>query len=355
MYINNRMASLIYKLALIVVCLVGLLLNSGLFTGTFAPYVLLYYSLLSNIFCLIFFAVSAIVTGVNIKRSGKFGVIRFAPHFKGAIVMGMLLTMFVYPLVAHGNISTRLTSMVIHFVVPLMTLVDWCLFDKKGRFSVSDPLIWSIIPFSYYGILLLAAQFGVTYYGGVLYPYPFINPYRYTQDPTQAAWAPVLVNVFLLALVYVAVGYLLFGADRLLDSQAKKRALAKAQQRAASLIGPANEDAVLAVEGENMQATGADAASAPTVISSTAAAGNASVPQPLAPAPGTPAAPAQRSVQPPIPSATSVPPASVPPVAAPRPQQPPPAAAPRPMSPPASTGTPGGTAPPTGPPNGGPQ
>lgn len=223
MFVNNRMASLIYKLVIIFVCLVGVFMNSGLLSGTFAPYVLLYYTIESNLLCLVFYIVAAIVTGLNIKNTGKFGVVRFAPHFKGGIVMAMMLTTIIYFFMladaqfANASFFATLSNILVHLAVPLMVLADWIIFDKKGRFGTSDPVIWMVIPFMYYAIILVAAQLGVQYYGGVSYPYRFL-------DPDRILWAPVLLNVFLIAMGYLLLSYILFGADKLMGNHAKKKA-----------------------------------------------------------------------------------------------------------------------------------
>ena len=223
MYIRNRMASLIYKICIVVACLISLVLNTGLINGTFAPYVLLYYTIASNLFCLIFYAAASIFTAINIANTGKYGVLRFAPHFKGAVVMSMVLTVVFFFLVWGGSAGEYLSGLslvsniIAHFVIPLMVMVDWALFDRKGRFFGSDPFIWMVIPFMYYGIVLVAAQMGMQYYGGLSYPYSFI-------DPSVVRWAPVLVHVFVLTLAYLLVGYLLLGVDRFTGNHAKKKA-----------------------------------------------------------------------------------------------------------------------------------
>lgn len=242
MFIKNRLASVIYKLALIIICLIGILFNTGMLNGSFVPYILLYYSVISNIVCLIFFIVSAIVTARAISRRGPYGPVRMAPHFKGAIVMSMVLTMllFLFTIMqssfASASLFVILSNVVMHLIVPLMVILDWALFDKKGRFFPSDPIIWLVIPIGYYMVLLLGAQFGVTYFNNASYPYYFL-------DPNQISWAPVLVNIFIISLVYMALGYMLLGVDRLLGSQAKKRAL-YALEEAESQPDSTPEDAV---------------------------------------------------------------------------------------------------------------
>lgn len=308
MFIQNRLASLIYKLVIVVVSVVSIILNTGLTNGTFAPYVLLYYTLLSSIMCFIFYTVSAIVTGVNISKTGNHGVIRFAPHFKGAIVMGMLLASVIYFFVladSFTSVFSTVANVLAHLLLPLMVLVDWALFDRKGRFSGSDPIIWLVIPFAYYGLVLLGAQFGVRYYGGARYPYRFINPDINTAD---SAWAPVLFNIILICAIYIIVGYILLGVDRLLGNKAKKAALAQAAQLAEETAPPAEPAPAYPADGAAFTPT-ATPASAPSAAPT-------SLDEPLVatqPAvPATEPAPATASKPEPASATAIVPPAAEP-------------------------------------------
>ncbi len=270
MYVKNRMASLIYKLVIIFVCFVGLLMNSGFLNGTFAGYVLLYYTIESTLFCLIFYTVATIITALNIQNTGKVGVVRFAPHFKGAVVMSMILNMLVYffiladSTIAFSSPFALISNMLVHFVAPIMVIVDWAIFDRKGLFNGSDPLIWLSIPFIYYAIVMIASEphlFYVEYYGGVHYPYRFINP-------EIIGWAPVLVNVGLLTAAYLAFGYILLAIDRLLGIQAKKREM----ENIASLFDGKDPNAAVSTSASKPSATGS-ATGASTITANTVAVG----------------------------------------------------------------------------------
>lgn len=229
MFVNNRLASLIYKVCIAVVCLVGVLTNSGIFSSYFAPPALLYYAVLSNFFCMVFYIVSASVTGSQMRKSGRYGVVRFVPHFKGAVVMGMLLNIlffiFIMIYTPFGNTGffSFFSNILVNIITPLMVLADWAIFDRKGRFSGSDPIIWMVVPFVYYAIILLAAQMNVTYFDATtFYPYRFL-------DPDRILWAPVLVNLALIVAIYLALGYILMGVDKLLGDYAKRKALEAAR------------------------------------------------------------------------------------------------------------------------------
>ncbi|MDL2327751.1 Pr6Pr family membrane protein [Ruminococcaceae bacterium OttesenSCG-928-A11] len=288
MAVKNRRASLIYKLVLIVVCLVGLLMNSGLLSRGFSVYRLFYYTLASNLLCLVYYIISAIVTTVELKKNGPAGLVRFTPHFKGAIVMAMLLTGVAYfTLLAEAPLSSSsafslTANIIVHFLVPLMVLVDWALFDRKGQFAGADPIIWAVVPLIYYGGVLVAAGLGMKYYGGTAYPYAFLDPYR-------TGWGPALRNVVLIAALYLVAGYLLFAVDRFLGYCARKN----------------QEEAQAQANGRSVYKAGSTAVNAPAAPVGTAAgqpstfAAQPPLGQPASsasPTPATASAPAQAPV-----------------------------------------------------------
>ncbi len=40
--------------------------------------------------------------------------------------------------------SLRVSIRLVHYVVPIMTLLDWLLFDEKGRMRATSPLLWTV-------------------------------------------------------------------------------------------------------------------------------------------------------------------------------------------------------------------
>lgn len=214
MYVRNMLAALVYRAVLFFLSIMSLLLVLGL-SGGFYYAGLLYYPVISNLLCAVICLAECIVTAMNLEKEGTRGTANFAPHFKGSLVLMMLSNIPVYfylleemPLLASG---TGLGTVLLHFVLPILVLLDWLLWDKKGNFSADDPLTWMLIPFSYFGITLFAAFCGIQYPGGSHYPYTFLNP-----GTDGSYWGPVLVSIVLLAVGFLAVGYLLFAVDKIL-------------------------------------------------------------------------------------------------------------------------------------------
>jgi hypothetical protein len=97
-------------------------------------------------------------------------------------------------------------NIIVHYVVPLMVLTDWLLFDRKGMFKKTDPLVWTIIPWAYFAFSLVRAQFAAFSNSDSRYPYFFIDIDKY-------GVGQVALNVLLIAVSYVTLGYILYLID----------------------------------------------------------------------------------------------------------------------------------------------
>lgn len=213
MCITNRLAALIYRSVLFVASLFCTLACLQYFGAGFEATMLLYYPVISCTLCtLIYFAETAVTAG-SLKINGISGAARFAPHFKGAIILMMLSNMLTYyywlPETPTALFSSSIVLVMMHFILPVMVFCDWLLFDIKGGFRAADPVIWTLIPFSYYGIVLLAALAGIVYEGGENYPYTLLDP-----GAAGANWGRVLITVLVIAFFFMLAGYVLVIIDR---------------------------------------------------------------------------------------------------------------------------------------------
>ncbi len=166
------------------------------------PY-LNYYTLLSNIACMIFFA--ALLFGR-----------RDAPRVEGAMVFCITVTGIIYAtLLAPDDLAEghfwKFDNLVLHYVSPLMVIADWVVFSARGRVRAADPLCWLFMPLGYFGYILLRSTFaGDIGDTGSAFPYHFIDP------AVQGGWGPMLLGVGGLAVGMAVLGYIIFFVDRLL-------------------------------------------------------------------------------------------------------------------------------------------
>lgn len=124
-------------------------------------------------------------------------------YFKFLITMSIMLT----GLVAHFMLRGLFVNMdaeakagltLLHYVVPIATFFDWVLFDEKGLTEWKMPLFAASFPIIYAAVSMIAAQF---MQGADRYPYPFL-------DVDTLGAGMVVLNIVLLAIAFLAVGYI---------------------------------------------------------------------------------------------------------------------------------------------------
>jgi len=93
--IRNRTVALIYRLLLIVGCLYGLYLISGLSQGGLNTSLFAYYTIQSNLLALALFLVLAIRTSRDLRKAGVCGASTCSPRVKGAVTLAITVTLLV--------------------------------------------------------------------------------------------------------------------------------------------------------------------------------------------------------------------------------------------------------------------
>ena len=221
MFVRNRIFSLISKIVIFLASGFGLYLNSGIPRGQLDLSMLKFYTILSNLLVFGAFGWFIYSTIKTIRTDGLYGPTTKLPGFKGAVTMGILVTMLIYQFIlsatpfAMGTSSAPLSNTMVHLFVPLLVIADWTLFDEKGKFCSSDPLYWLVGPLAYYAFVLIAAPLGMKYFGGSRFPYHFI-------DSDALGWGRVFINVVIMLLFFILLGYLILLLDKSLGRLAKK-------------------------------------------------------------------------------------------------------------------------------------
>ncbi len=213
MRIKNMRLSVIFKLILVLAALLGILIQIGLLGGELRLSVLNYYTLMSNTLCLAYFF-AAMVYEAN--RGGT-----LLPALKGAVVLGITITGLVYHFMLSGSFQMQgtlsLSNMLLHYIVPVMAVMDWLLFSQKGRYSRKSPFIWLLVPDGYFIYAVIRVALGASLgYGGNRYPYPFLNA-------DALGWRQVLINGAVLNLFFVVLGFVFVILDHLMARKAPAR------------------------------------------------------------------------------------------------------------------------------------
>jgi uncharacterized membrane protein len=227
MYVKNRVISLIYKMVTAVMALAGILLISG-FPGRFSLSLLKYYTIQSTLLCQAIAILSAVHTAAQIKTSGRRGAATLLPHVKGAVTLGITVTLLIYQFMladtpfSMTNINAG--NFLVHLLTPVFVIFDWVLFDEKGHYDRWDPLRWSLVPIYYLIFALVAAPVGVTYFGGSRYPYFFL-------DVDVLGVGGVAFYVIMIAVAFFALGYMVVALDHWLG-RFKKQTSGKGRESA---------------------------------------------------------------------------------------------------------------------------
>lgn len=219
MKLNRKTWMQACRILYIIIGVTGLLLHSGYFSGNLRTNMFIYYTNLSNLLCILLFAVLTIRTAMG--RSNK-----KLQSFKGMCTLAILVTFLIYhfilrPLILRdpsslsgaaaelGNVWTP-NNILVHYILPLATLLDWLVFDEKGAYRWPDLLKWIAAPAGYCLFALVRAPLGGVIQGTQSrYPYPFL-------DVDLLGWPTALLNITVLLICFMVLACLYLGLDVLL-------------------------------------------------------------------------------------------------------------------------------------------
>jgi hypothetical protein len=225
---QQRILSILFKSVMIAGCLTGLVLNLLQMKNIVA--LLSYYTIQSNLVCLalfLFLVIREIRTPSAVRIAGDWPGGPKMSLVKGGCTLSILITFFVYhfmlgPRIAEMAASYRpysLPDILVHYFSPLMVLLDYFLFDKKGRFKFSYPLVWALMPLSYLLFVPIFTSLGGRFAaGGTVskYPYFFLNV-------EKLGIAGVGKYILLIVAGFLLVAYFLIAIDLLLGKISARR------------------------------------------------------------------------------------------------------------------------------------
>lgn len=215
--LGSRVAALVFRIAALALISAGIVRITGLLTPSPSWNALLYYTVLSNLFCLVWVVLLIVRTVRDLREQGARGWSTPSPRWSGAVMMAITVTMLVYLVVLVPSAFVQggdyhpfsLTDNLIHVITPCLLIADWLLFVPKGRLRWGDPLRWALIPYAYLAFALVYGAFGGEFSPGRNYPYPFL-------DVDTHGVGGVAIRVLVLSVVLIGVGYVYVGIDRLL-------------------------------------------------------------------------------------------------------------------------------------------
>lgn len=202
MYIQNKLVSAFYKLSLGLISLYGFWTTLALFGATawrlFSTWALFIGA--------IYYCLSALILALSSKRH--------AGDTPAAMFEGMLIVAFIIQGISAAACTINdeylpglsgFAAIISYYVLPVLALLDWCLFNKKGQWRAADPFYWLALPLAYSAMIILTANM-LPSSSALLYPVAFLD-YN-----THGLWE-MLTWLALLGLLILVFGYILILLD----------------------------------------------------------------------------------------------------------------------------------------------
>ena len=151
-----------------------------------------YYTLMSNSLVVLFFGLHLVLLAMTFFTFG----ILLLPKTDPSEVL------------AYDNLT-------VHFVVPILVAADWLLFDPRGSYRRTEPLLWAALPLAY---LFYALVRGIVF--NVPIPENEESPFPYFfLNGRQIGWGTVTLYCVVMLVLFVLLGYAMYWIKR-----GKKRA-----------------------------------------------------------------------------------------------------------------------------------
>ncbi len=219
MYIKNHTAKALYRAIILILCEAAIVIKFAYASDYGINSVVTlacYYTVIGTAICFFYFGYLLIFK----PKSEK-------PVVKGAVTMCVLLASIVYHFLLSGSTwafaytgnAVNFSNLLIYTVIPLAVFTDYILFTPKGSFKSFDPLIWTLIPIGYLAFIIIRAKISPLKFIGFgetpsRYPYPFM-------DFDLLGTGKAVGTVVIIAVMYIALGYILYVIDRFLSKKRK--------------------------------------------------------------------------------------------------------------------------------------
>ena len=220
--IKNRTAQLIFYTVYCTLGLVGSIACLGIFDDIklFRWDFYVYFTNISNFLC-IGVMIAALIQTAKKKEDSY---VTTSPLLKFIGMLGILLTFLVFNIMLAGEegrdpqLNWRIGSLLFHVILPILYIADWFLFYERKKCKWYYPIASVGFPLAYAMFLLIQAII-LKFDSSILTPTPnsttpLIYPYFFVNIDKQGALG-VLMWIGILSMVFVAVGFLFFGLDKL--------------------------------------------------------------------------------------------------------------------------------------------
>ena len=185
---------LFYRITFIIICGIGIFIHFDLNDRDYNAHEFSFFTLWSNIFCLVFMCV------LLIKHfRGKDTLAKSLIYFKGMATSCIICTFLVFHFSEYKIVMTNnsiwifglpIESILAHYVVPFMFILDWILFQPKGLFR------WKKKPCNSQAEFINVPK----------YPYFFLN---YEKIGTEKC----MIYIFMLVVIFFGINLMMIFID----------------------------------------------------------------------------------------------------------------------------------------------
>ena len=178
---TQRRFSICYKIVIALLISIGISLNMLRTVSKIS--MVSYFTLQSNALCLCIF-IGSIYLEIRDKnyKNNKYYIV------KGTMVISILLTGIIYQIgLLPNNFKmdalsnyqiTDIANLILHFLAPILVLMDYIIFDEKGHFKIYYPLFWLSFPIFYLIYVYVYGNLGGSFFnigGSDKYAYFFLD------------------------------------------------------------------------------------------------------------------------------------------------------------------------------------
>ena len=218
MYIKNKSFTLTYRLSYLGMCGYGILRHFSVTNSIRNINMLSYFTIQSNILCFVMMLFSVIHVIRCIIKEEEIEYNRIHLFFRGMAFLAITITFFTYSIVLtkmgfsmDGAKTSGLTinDVFVHYMIPVLTWIDYLLFQPKPAYRKGDPFKWLWGPFIYFVFILIRGRYfeeGEALVGIKRYPYFFMDAEKY-------GYGYVFTYAIVFLMICICVGYLIWLLD----------------------------------------------------------------------------------------------------------------------------------------------
>ena len=222
--IKDKRFAMVFRLCSLIFALVGVMAQTGVFRGAFRPAAFMYYTIQSNLFAIILFALLSVNTASSLLK-GVRGSVGWHARLGMVCTVDVLVTLTVFWLImapqAPSAYLLSFENIAVHTMTPMLCLLDYILFSERGRIKYRDVYYVCIFPVCYAIISSVAGLAGYRYhFSAVIGDELSANmdlsytrfPYLFLDFDTQGVMAAVFMGALLVLLLML--GHVVYQIDR---------------------------------------------------------------------------------------------------------------------------------------------